>query len=338
MTSLDHLFRSWDKFKRGKRKRKDVQCFERHLEDNIFQLHLDLITFQYQHVPYDQFYVNEPKQRHISKAQVRDRLVHHAIFDILYDFFDKKFIFHSLSSRLGKGTHVGVDQLNVMIRKISQNGKLPCYALKMDIRRFFDTIDHQILKALLQKNILDEKALLLIDFIIDSFYVTAGASGNAGIPLGNVTSQLFANIYLHELDDFVKQTIREKYYLRYCDDFIILTNNALHLQDLIGLIKKFLIESLKLELHPKKVTIIKLSQGIDFIGSVLFEHHILTRNRTKQRMKTRLAEAYENYFIGKISPAAMDQKLQSYLGILSHANQHDLSIALKNNYWVREPL
>lgn len=337
MTSLDHLFRSWDKFKRGKRKRKDVQCFERYLEDNIFQLHQDLTTFQYQHAPYDQFYVNEPKQRHISKAQVRDRLVHQAIFDILYDFFDKKFIFHSLSSRLEKGTHVGVEQLNVMIKKISRNGTLSCYALKMDIRRFFDTIDHQILKALLQKNIHDEKALLLIDSVIDSFYVTSGVSGNAGIPLGNVTSQLFANIYLHELDDFVKQTLREKYYLRYCDDFIILSNDASHLKHLIGSVKKFLTEFLRLELHPKKVTITKLSQGIDFIGSVLFEHHILTRTRTKQRMKTRLAESYENYFIGKISPAAMDQKLQSYLGILSHANQHDLSIALKNSYWVREP-
>ncbi len=336
MTSLEHLFRSWDKFKQGKRKRKDVQCFERYLEDNIFQLHRDLITFQYEHAPYNQFYVNEPKQRHISKAEVRDRLVHQAVFDVLYDFFDKKFIFHSLSSRLRKGTHVGVEQLNVMIKKISRNGTLPCYALKMDIRKFFDTIDHQILKALLQKNIHDEKALLLIDSVINSFYVTSYVSGNAGIPLGNVTSQLFANIYLHELDDFIKQTLREKYYLRYCDDFIILSNKESHLKYLIDHIKEFLTKSLKLELHPKKVTITKLSQGIDFIGSVLFEHHVLTRTRTKQRMKSRLMEAFENYFIGKTTAASMDQKLQSYLGILAHANQYDLSIALKNNYWIRE--
>ena len=328
MTSLEHLFQSWDKFKRGKRKRKDIQCFERHLEDNIFQLHRDLITFQYLHAPYNQFYVTDPKQRHISKATVQDRLVHQSVFDVLNEYFDQKFILHSLSSRIGKSTHVGIKQLQTMIKKVSRNGTLPCYGLKMDIRKFFDTIDHQLLKTLVKKYIRDDRALRLIEAIIDSFAV--------GIPLGNVTSQLFANIYLHELDDFVKQTLREKYYLRYCDDFIILSIDETHLHHLISTIQEFLRNFLKLELHPKKVTIRKLTQGIDFVGTILFEHHTLTRTKTKQRMKKRLQEAYEQYFIGKISTSTMDQKLQSYLGILSHANQYELSTALKNSYWMRE--
>ena len=156
-----------------------------------------------------------------------------------------------------------------------------------------------------------------------------------GIPLGNVTSQLFANVYLHELDDFVKQSLREKYYVRYCDDFIILSNSACHLNPLISVIRAFLTSNLKLELHPKKVILSKLESGIDFLGYILFEDHTLMRTTSKQRMKRRLNEAYESYLIGQFDAHPMDQKLQSYLGMLSHADQHALSIGIKNAYWMR---
>jgi RNA-directed DNA polymerase len=338
MTSLDYIFCCWNNFRRGKSKRKDIQDFERNLEDNIFQLQFDLITFQYQHGTYNHFYVTDPKQRHISKAQVRDRLVHQIIYDALNTVFDNKFIFHSLSSRLGKGTHIGISLLRDMIRKVSGNGKKPCYALKMDIKRFFDTINHRILKLLIRESIDDDKALKIIDKIIDSFKVNTGTFGNVGIPLGNATSQLFANVYLHELDDFIKQELREKYYLRYCDDFIILSNDQDHLNSLITSIREFLRRNLQLELHPKKLIIRKLSQGIDFVGYVLFLHHTLVRTRTKQRMKRRLKETYESYLKGQVDNVSLDQRLQSYLGILSHANQHTLSQALKNAYWVRNKI
>jgi len=336
MTSLEHLFKCWEQFRQGKRKREDIQHFERHLEDNIFRLHHDLTTFQYQHDSYHHFYVTDPKQRHISKATVRDRVVHQMVYDVLTNVFDHKFIFHSLSSRLGKGTHIVVTQLHQMIRKVSVNGTRPCYALKMDIKRFFDSVDHQILKKLLRKNIQDEKTVKIVDAIIDSFRVKNGLSGDAGIPLGNVTSQIFANLYLHELDDFIKQTLRERFYLRYCDDFIILSRDKNHLQSLIVTIRTFLSTQLKLELHPKKVIIRKLNQGIDFVGYILFLKHILVRTRTKQRMKKRLQEVYECFLNCTIDASSMDQKLQSYLGILLHANQHGLSQALKNAYWIRD--
>lgn len=333
MIALNHLFQSWDQFRRGKRKRKDIQCFERHLEDNIFQLQHDLATLQYQHDPYSHFYVSDPKQRHISKASVKDRLVHQMVHNVLNDVFDRKFIFHSLSSRLGKGTHIGVDQLCKMIRKVSANGNRPCYGLKMDIRRFFDTVDHKILKNLIRRNVQDPRILKIVDVIIDSFEVKQGTA--VGIPLGNVTSQLFANVYLHELDDFIKQTLREPYYLRYCDDFIILSTDEHHLQSLIPIIQDFLTKTLRLELHPRKVIIKKLIQGIDFVGYVLFPHYKLVRTRTKQRMKKRLREAYSDYLSGKSDVMQVDRRLQSYLGILSHANQHALTQAVKNAYWVR---
>ncbi len=244
ISSLVFIFDCWDDFIKGKRKRKDIQYFERDLENQLFALQHDLITERYQHGCYSHFHVSDPKQRHISKASVRDRLVHQILYRLLTEVFDRKFIFHSFSSRTGKGTHCAVFLLNRMIKKVSLNGKGPCYALKMDIKCFFDTIHHQILKTLIRKRIGDSRALALIDLVIDSFKVSTGRFGAVGIPLGNATSQVFANIYLHELDDFIKQELREKYYLRYCDDFIILSNSENHLRSLIFLIRDFLSEKL----------------------------------------------------------------------------------------------
>lgn len=296
----------------------------------------DLQTFSYQHGPYHTFNVCDPKERSISKACVRDRLVHEMLHSTLTYVFDKRFIFHSFSSRIGKGTHQGILQLKKMIRKVSLNGTLPCYCLKMDIFRFFDTINHAILKKLIRKNIRDEKALGLIDLVIDSFKISEGPSGNVGIPLGNVTSQFFSNLYLHELDMFVKHVLKEKYYLRYCDDFLILGNDEALLKSLISPIQEFLKNQLQLQLHPKKIILKKLSQGIDFLGYVIFMDHSLLRVRTKKRMKRRLQGAYEKLLHSKLTPESMDQRVNSYLGLLSHAQQHNLSQALKNGYWARE--
>jgi len=141
--SLDHLFECWDHFKRDKRKRKDIQYFERYLEDHIFQLQQDLATFRYRHGFYHHFDVSDPKKRHISKASVRDRLAQQVVYAVLTNFLDKKFIFHSFSCRLGKGTHSGVVHLHNMIRKVSFNGKKPCFALKMDIKRFLVVLNMQ---------------------------------------------------------------------------------------------------------------------------------------------------------------------------------------------------
>lgn len=218
------------------------------------------------------------------------------------------------------------------MRKVSANGKKPCFALKMDIRRFFDTVDHRILKQMIRKQIFDEKILKLIDTIIDSFQVGVSSKG---LPLGNVTSQLFANIYLHELDHFVKHALRFRFYLRYCDDFILLSPDENTLKSLLPIFRAFLQTHLQLELHPQKVILRKLSQGIDFVGYVLFAKYLLVRTKTKQRMKKRLRKIYADFLQGKISPDSMDQRLQSYLGILSHAHQFTLSQALRNAYGVR---
>lgn len=128
MISLEHLFYCWNNFKRGKHKRKDIQIFERHLEDHIFELHEELKTLRYQHLQYENFPITDPKQRLISKATVRDRLVHHTVYEVLTKIFDTSFIFHSLSTRKDKGIHFGVTHLHRMTRKVSANGTKPCYA------------------------------------------------------------------------------------------------------------------------------------------------------------------------------------------------------------------
>lgn len=216
--SFGNLFRAWREFKRGKTGKNDVRKFYYSLEDNLFELRRDLLEHRYQPDKYGFFYVRDPKLRPIHKASVRDRVLFQAVFRLLYHIFDRHFIFDSYSCRFGKGTHAGVWRLEQFVRRASANYSRPVFALKCDVQKFFYSIDHDILFDLLRRKVGDPNTLWLIDKIIDSFEIEPGK----GLPLGNVTSQLFANIYLNELDQWVKHVLRRKYYLRYCDDFVIL--------------------------------------------------------------------------------------------------------------------
>lgn len=169
IVSLENLFLGWKEFRRGKRKKQDVQEFEKHFEDRLFQLHYDLKNKTYRHSYYTSFYITDPKLRHIHKACVKDRIVHHAVYRVLYLIFDKTFIFDSYSCRIGKGTHKAVSRLEKFTRKVSKNYTQPCWALKCDIKVFFDSVDHLILFELIKKKIQDHETLNLIWNIISSF-------------------------------------------------------------------------------------------------------------------------------------------------------------------------
>jgi len=188
----------------------------------------------WQHSHYTAFNVCDPKLRRIHKACVRDRVLHHAVFRVLYPIFDKSFIFDSYSCRAEKGTHRAVNRLEKFCRQLSQNNARSIFALKCDVKKFFDSVDQGILLGLTRKRITDEKALRLISNIIGSFEKDKGR----GLPLGNVTSQLFANIYLNELDQFVKHNLRIRHYLRYCDDFMILGENREYLEDALVIVSQ----------------------------------------------------------------------------------------------------
>lgn len=291
-----------------------MQEFEFALEDNLFALQEELTSRTYKHSAYQSFYVRDPKLRHIHKASVRDRVVHQAIFRILYQVFDKSFIFDSYSCRVDKGTHAAIERLVVFARRASSNNTRTLFALKCDVKKFFDSIDQNILFTLLRNKIQGESALWLMHKIIQSFKKTKGK----GLPLGNVTSQLFANIYLNELDWHIKRTLKIKYYLCYCDDFIILSEGKDYLFKTIKEIKRFLGQDLRLCLHEKKITIRKYRQGIDFLGYVVRPHYKILRTKTKRRIFKKLTKGKYLLERGDLSQESFAQSLQSYLGVLKH--------------------
>jgi len=313
LCSAEHLFATWEKFARGKRGKPDVQRFERKLEENIFELQSDLLRRKYKHGLYQPFIVHDPKRRQIHKAPVRDRLLHQAIVDCIEPYFEKHFIFDSFSCRKNKGTHAGVKRLQKFLRRASANNTKTVYALKCDIRQFFATVDHEILLNLIKAKIKDEELLKIVEKIINSFCI----SPVRGIPLGNVTSQLFANVYLHELDWFMKHRLRESFYLRYCDDFVIVGEDRQKLLELVKPIKQFLASELSLNIHSDKTTIKSWNQGIDFLGYVLKPDCILLRSKTRQRMLKRVNKT----------------NLYSYLGLCSHANSYRLQRLLELKLW-----
>lgn len=311
-------------------------AFEKRLEQNIFALHRDLLCKAYKHGAYSNFYIYDPKLRHIHKATVRDRVLHHAIFKVLNPIFEPTFISNSFSCRVGKGTHKGVEVLDKMLRKVSRNYIRTAYALKCDVRKFFDSVDHAILIKLLRRKIKDPDTLWLMEEIIESF---AGESSDLftrkGLPIGNLTSQLFANVYMNEFDQFMKGELKIENYVRYTDDFVIVSDDENFLKDMIPKIQSFLSNKLMLELHPSKITTGKYQRGVDFLGYVSFPHYRALRKRTEKRMIRKLDEKIELSKQGQVTEERLEQTLNSYLGVLSHATARRLSRDLHNRTWFK---
>jgi retron-type reverse transcriptase len=308
--TIQNLLRAWEAFLCGKRKKQDVVLFHAKLMDNILELRQELTEKTYHHGGYHYFNISDPKPRNIHKASVRDRLLHHMLYQELYPFFDRQFIYDSYSCRLGKGMHKAIRQFKRMARKVSGNNTRTCWVLKCDIKKFFANIDHAILKTIFARYIEDRDILWLFGRVIDSFS-TQGKNG-IGLPLGNLTSQLFVNVYMNELDQFVKRTLKATYYIRYADDFVLLFQNKEWLSEQIPKIASFLESELKLSLHDDKVFIKTLASGVDFLGWIHFSNHSVLRTTTKKRMLRRLQDH------------PTDETLQSYLGLLRHGNAYQL--------------
>ncbi|MFH1182881.1 MAG: reverse transcriptase/maturase family protein [Candidatus Moraniibacteriota bacterium] len=318
---MENLLEAWGEFLKGKRNKKDVQNFSLRLMDNVLLLHNELANQIYQHGGYTAFKINDPKPRDIHKAGVRDRLLHHAVYRILYPFFERTFVADSYSCRLEKGTHKAINRFRNLAHKVNRNNTRTCWALKCDVKKFFASINHGTLIKTLQEYIPDEKIIWLLENVIESF--SSGKTG-AGIPLGNLTSQLFANIYLNKLDQFVKHRLKARYYIRYADDFVVLSENRKWLERQIEPIRKFLREELKLELHPDKAFIRKFHQGIDFLGYVILTHYRVLRTKTKKRVLKKIKKRKLELDNGKISEASFNQHLQSYLGILEYCEGYKI--------------
>jgi RNA-directed DNA polymerase len=328
--SPENLFSAWDVFKQDKRNRPDVLQFEWQLEENIFQLHRELVRKTYRHGPYAGFYITDPKQRHIHKATVQDRILHHAVFAVVNPIFEPTFISTSFSCRVGYGTHKGVEAIKNITRKVSENNTHPCFVLKCDVRKFFDSVNHGILLSIIKKRIKDVDAMWLLESIVRSYESAPGK----GIPIGNLTSQLFANVYMNELDQFVKHRLKVKHYVRYTDDFAIVSENREELKNLLIPISEFLENELALVLHPNKSILRSICQGVDFLGYTTFPKYRLIRTKTKYRMFKKLEKRMEEYEAGDITKLNFEQSINSYLGVLSHADTHRLREELLNRFWV----
>ncbi len=323
--SVDNLLVAWREFRHGKQSKPDVQEFGRHLMSEILSLHHDLMRKTYQHQGYKAFKISDPKPRDIHKASVRDRLLHHAVYRVLYPFFSRKFISDSHSCQIGKGTHRALDRFRSFSRRVSRNDTRHAWVLKCDIRKFFASIDHMTLKAILADHINDPDTLWLLDRIISSFHSTRPG---VGLPLGNLTSQLLVNIYMNEFDQFVKHGLKQKYYIRYADDFVFLHEDQIVLMEVLPKVHDFLEERLKLSLHPDKVYLKTVASGVDFLGWVHFPRHRVLRTATKRRM-------FRNIIAKRSAgdPDKLDATLSSYLGMLKHGNAHKLKneVQLQSN-------
>ncbi len=318
--SLENLFAAWQEFSSGKLKKRDIQQFSLKLADSIIQLHDDLANRVYAHGGYKKFSISDPKPRQIHKAKVRDRVLHHAIYRQIYPFFDRTFIADSFSCRVNKGTHRAMDRFQVMANRVSRNHARTCWVLKCDIRKFFASVNHEVLLAILESHIPDKDIMGLLTNVIKSF----PDDSEKGLPLGNLTSQLFCNVYMNEFDQFIKHKLHVKHYVRYADDFVFLSEDRRWLEQQIPKISEFLNSRLKLTLHPNKLYIKSFASGVDFLGWAHFPTHRVVRTTTKKRMMRRIAEHPTN------------ETLQSYLGLLNHGNAYRLKQEVLNSYGLAE--
>ena len=369
-TFLYDLFQAYFDARKNKRNTINALSFETQFEDQIFKLYYKIIRRKYEPKPSICFVVNSPVKREIFAANFGDRIVHHYLYNCLSPIFETLFINDSYSCRKGKGIHYGIKRIDHFIRSCSSNYTSNCYILKLDIRSYFMSINRKILFKkldLILKNKYKKYNLdlpLIIYLIKKTIFndpkencVIKGnksdwiglpkdkslffAKENCGLPIGNLTSQLFSNIYLNDFDHFIKKELRIKYYGRYVDDFVLMHQDKDYLLSLIPIIRDYLISNLKLELHPRKIYLQHFSKGVKYLGVVIKPYRIYIASRTKGNFYKIIQQ--QNMIIDKDkSDRRLQEKFQSsmnsYLGILKHYNTYKLrkkmlSKNLSSKWW-----
>ena len=317
--ALDNLECAHERARRRKTYKPYVIAFEEHLNDNLGNLQADLVTQTYRPQPLKTFILRDPKTRKISKSDFRDRIVHHAICNVIEPIFDATFIHDSYANRKGKGTIKAILRFDAFKRKASRNFTRQCYILKADVKHYFDTVDHATLLRLLARKIDCEPTLLLIKTILDNHRTPVLGKG---MPLGNLTSQFFANVYLNELDQYVKHELKAQYYIRYVDDFVILNHDPSLLQEYKDRINEFLKTHLALELHPDKSSIKQLHQGVGVLGFRIYEHHKLVRKKNLNRFHRRFETLKTDYRLGLLERERVIASIEGWIAYIKHANTY----------------
>lgn len=337
--TFENLYEAFHRARRGKRSRPDVAEFEFNSEIELCTLQEELAAQTYQPGPYRHFTIYERKPRRISAAPFRDRVVHHALCGIIEPIWEAQFIADSYACRVGKGTHAALDRCTHFARRYP-------YVLQGDIKSFFPSVDHTILHDLLARRIACPPTLELIDRII--------ASGNGihadawqmqwfpgddlwavarprGLPIGNQTSQFWANVYLHELDMFTKQVLHCPAYVRYCDDFLLFAQDKPTLQRWREEIRDFL-ATLRLQLHPTKSVVYPVASGIPFLGFQVFPDHRRLRRDNGVYFQRRLRRRLHDYVVGKLPREKLDASAQGWAAHAAHGDTWGLRSSLFDHF------
>lgn len=347
---LLHLFQAYYDARKNKRNKHSALLFELHHERELFRLAGDILAQRYQPQPSICFIIKKPVKREVFAADFRDRIVHHLIFNYISPVFENLFIHDSYSCRKGKGTHYGIKRADHFIRSCSENYHRDCYILKIDIQGYFMSIDRSLLYEKIKSRLI--KYASKIDGDLHTIlYLTRmtifndpvngcimksrrtewndlpaskslfHAGQNKGLPIGNLTSQLFANIYLNELDHFMKGNLQLKYYGRYVDDMMVVHRDLKHLKSVVPVIGDYLLSNLELRLHPRKIYLQHYSKGVAFLGTVIKPYRTYISARTKTnfiRSVTKYNQQTENQLPTTALLKQFISGMNSYLGIMIH--------------------
>lgn len=327
LCSWNNLLLAYRRASKGKRGRPPVAAFEYRLEDNLLQLQQELVGKTYRPGPYASFYIHEPKRRLISAAPFRDRVAHHALCNVIEPLFERRFIYDSYANRVGKGTHRALDCCQQFARRYR-------YVLQCDLKQFFPSIDHAVLREILSRVVHDPDVMWLADRILASGagvlseeYEMVWFPGDdllavqrpRGLPIGNLTSQFWANVYLNPFDHFVKRELRCQAYLRYVDDFLLFADD----KQTLWRWRAAIIERLgcfRLALHEARCRPCPVTEGIPFLGFIVFPTHRRLKRCKGIHYRRRLKRLFNGYQAGEIE---IDQIHASVQGWVNHVRYGD---------------
>jgi len=330
IASFENLFAAWEAARRGKRRRPDVAAFERHLEPNLLRLEQQLLDGSYRPGRYHSFFIREPKRRKISAAPFRDRVVHHALVRVIEPIFESRFSSASYACRLGKGTHRAADRAQALLRRHR-------YVLKADIAQFFPSIDHGVLDGLLARHIacrptveLCRRIMASGDGILASEYTLKLFPGDdlfaalrpRGLPIGNLTSQFWANVYMNRIDTLLQRELRLPH-VRYCDDLLVFADQKATLHTALAALHEQA-AALRLTLHPVKTRIYAAEEGVEFVDYRLFRDHRRLRRGNVRLFVRRLRRQQHAYRSGRLSADKLRASLQSWIAHAKHADTYRL--------------
>ena len=340
--SFEMLYIAYLNARKNKRYREEILRFSSNLEENLLKIQRELIDHTYKTGEYRKFVIVDPKERLIMALPFEDRIVHWAMYLVLNPIYNKQYINDSYGCIIGKGAHSATKRLQYWLKQAHRKEDR-YYFLKMDISKFYYRVDHQVLLDIIHKKIADQEVMALLDEIINSESTAFGLPPGVGIeetderlfdrgmPIGNLSSQMFANIYMNEVDQYIKRELKVHYYIRYMDDMIILSNRKTELHELKEKVECFLNERLKLDLNHK-TCIRPVMLGIDFVGYKVWNTHIKLRKSSMKRMKRRLNHMKRQYEQGQVELAKVSETVASYKGMMQHCNSYNLRKKFFENY------